>query len=264
MWKPKHRLATDRRDLRYPSDLTDAEWTLIAPLIPPANAGDASGRSTCARFSMRSSTCSPRAANGKPCQKTCRPRARRIHTSCCGTGAERWTHSRNSLCRRPGSGGKRRRAPRRRSSTRRAPRPLKRGRNDRSAGLRREQEGHGPQAPRARRHARSPARRERSTRQHSGSRRRSGTVADARGGGFPSSKKSSPTPDIRDQKSREPSRPQDAGKSRSSNDPIATASSSCPSDGSSNELSPGSAAIVVSRAISNATRPPSPPSSDSP
>ena len=39
MWKPKHRLATDRRGLRYPSDLTDAEWALIAPLIPPAKRG---------------------------------------------------------------------------------------------------------------------------------------------------------------------------------------------------------------------------------
>jgi hypothetical protein len=26
MWKPEHRLAADRRGLRYESDLTDAEW----------------------------------------------------------------------------------------------------------------------------------------------------------------------------------------------------------------------------------------------
>ena len=26
MWKPEHRLAADRRGLRYPSDLTDDEW----------------------------------------------------------------------------------------------------------------------------------------------------------------------------------------------------------------------------------------------
>ena len=26
MWKPGHRLAADRRGLRYPSDLTDAEY----------------------------------------------------------------------------------------------------------------------------------------------------------------------------------------------------------------------------------------------
>ena len=30
------RLANGRRGLRYPSDLSDAEWVLIAPLIPPA------------------------------------------------------------------------------------------------------------------------------------------------------------------------------------------------------------------------------------
>ena len=39
MWKPEHRLAADRRGLRYPSDLTDAEWALIAPSIPPARRG---------------------------------------------------------------------------------------------------------------------------------------------------------------------------------------------------------------------------------
>ena len=39
MWKPEHRLAADRGGLRYPSDLNDAEWMLIAPLIPPARRG---------------------------------------------------------------------------------------------------------------------------------------------------------------------------------------------------------------------------------
>lgn len=29
MRKPKHRRAANRRGLRYPSDLTDAEWSLI-------------------------------------------------------------------------------------------------------------------------------------------------------------------------------------------------------------------------------------------
>jgi hypothetical protein len=32
MWKPEHRLAADRRGLRYPSDLTDAEWGIAAPM----------------------------------------------------------------------------------------------------------------------------------------------------------------------------------------------------------------------------------------
>ena len=39
MWKPEHRRAADRQGLRYPSDLTDAEWTLIASMIPPAKRG---------------------------------------------------------------------------------------------------------------------------------------------------------------------------------------------------------------------------------
>ena len=39
MWKPEHRLANGRRGLRYPSDLSDAEWVLVAPLIPPARRG---------------------------------------------------------------------------------------------------------------------------------------------------------------------------------------------------------------------------------
>jgi len=39
MWKPEHRGAAERHGLRYPSDLTDAEWALIAPMIPPARRG---------------------------------------------------------------------------------------------------------------------------------------------------------------------------------------------------------------------------------
>ena len=32
MWKPEHRATADRRSQRYESDLTDAEWALVAPL----------------------------------------------------------------------------------------------------------------------------------------------------------------------------------------------------------------------------------------
>ena len=40
MWKPKYRLAAaDRSGLRYPSDLIDAEWGIIEPMIPPAKHG---------------------------------------------------------------------------------------------------------------------------------------------------------------------------------------------------------------------------------
>jgi hypothetical protein len=30
MWKPEHRRAADRHGLRYPSDLSDREWTIAA------------------------------------------------------------------------------------------------------------------------------------------------------------------------------------------------------------------------------------------
>jgi transposase len=39
MWKPEHRRAAVRKGLRYPNDLNDEEWALIAPLIPPAKRG---------------------------------------------------------------------------------------------------------------------------------------------------------------------------------------------------------------------------------
>ncbi len=39
MWTTKNRPRYDRDKLRYPSDLTDEEWLLIEPLIPPAKRG---------------------------------------------------------------------------------------------------------------------------------------------------------------------------------------------------------------------------------
>ena len=39
MWTAKNRARYDRSRLRYPSDLTDEEWSLIEGLIPPAKRG---------------------------------------------------------------------------------------------------------------------------------------------------------------------------------------------------------------------------------
>jgi putative transposase len=39
MWTKEHRALYKRSDERYPSDLTDAEWTHLTPLIPPAKPG---------------------------------------------------------------------------------------------------------------------------------------------------------------------------------------------------------------------------------
>ena len=39
MWTQENRGRYDRSRLRYPSDLTDDEWALVKPLIPPAKRG---------------------------------------------------------------------------------------------------------------------------------------------------------------------------------------------------------------------------------
>jgi transposase len=39
MWTNENRARYDRSRLRYPSDLTDAEWAHVGPVIPPARRG---------------------------------------------------------------------------------------------------------------------------------------------------------------------------------------------------------------------------------
>jgi transposase len=39
MWTTENRGRYDRSKLRYPSDLTDDEWALVKPVIPPAKPG---------------------------------------------------------------------------------------------------------------------------------------------------------------------------------------------------------------------------------
>jgi transposase len=39
MWTTENRQRYNRDKLRYPSDLTDEEWTLVEPQIPPAKHG---------------------------------------------------------------------------------------------------------------------------------------------------------------------------------------------------------------------------------
>lgn len=39
MWTVENRVRYNRDQLRYPSDLTDAEWSLVEPQIRPAKPG---------------------------------------------------------------------------------------------------------------------------------------------------------------------------------------------------------------------------------
>ena len=49
MWTADNRPRYNRDKLRYPSDLTDAEWAHIEPLIPPGKPGRGNGASLSAR-----------------------------------------------------------------------------------------------------------------------------------------------------------------------------------------------------------------------
>ena len=119
MWKPEHRIAADRGGLRYPSDLTDAEWMLVEPLIPPAKRGGRYGP----------------AVSGRPYRGTCPRRARCTTIWNCGTGTARWSASIIRSTLRYASRKGVTRAPRWRSSTHRPPKALKKGVLARSFGL---------------------------------------------------------------------------------------------------------------------------------
>jgi hypothetical protein len=97
-----------RRGLRYPSDLTECEWALVEPLIPPAKRG---GRRRTidvrevlnAIFYVLSTGC-----QWTLCQRTCRPRARCTIVLTCGIGTAHWSASTTPFMLPPASrrGGK--------------------------------------------------------------------------------------------------------------------------------------------------------------
>lgn len=93
MWTPEHRRAANRKGLRYPSDLTDDEWALVAPMIPPARHGGRK-RSVNVREVLNGIFYVLwTGSNGRRCPKTYRRRARCTTISNSGTGTARWSAS---------------------------------------------------------------------------------------------------------------------------------------------------------------------------
>ena len=90
MWTTEQRQAHERRGLRYPSDLTDAEWALVEPLIPPARRGGRK-RTVDVREVLNGIlyVLATPAASGGRCPRTCRPRARPTTISRSGPGTAR-------------------------------------------------------------------------------------------------------------------------------------------------------------------------------
>jgi len=89
MWTNENRARYDRSRLRYPSDLTDDEWKLVEPLIPPGRRGG-DKRTVILRevvnglMYILSTGCQWRAI-----RKTCRRARRCTIISTCGVGMAR-------------------------------------------------------------------------------------------------------------------------------------------------------------------------------
>ena len=127
MWTPEHRRAANRSGLRYPSDLTDDEWALVAPMIPPGRHGGRK-RSVNVRevlngiFYVLWTGC-----QWKALPKTCHPRARCMTISNSGIGTEHWSASIMRFTLRCASRQGVKRARRQRSSTPKPRKALKKG-----------------------------------------------------------------------------------------------------------------------------------------
>ena len=164
MWKPEHRRAAERNDLRYPSDLTDAEWALVEPMIPPGRHGGRK-RSVNVRevlngiFYVLWTGC-----QWKALPKDLRPRARCTIISNSGTGTARWSVFIMCSTWRCASRRDWKQARQQRSSIRRAQRVPKKGALARSFGLRRGQEDQRSQTAYPCRHDGPPVKRGRSSR----------------------------------------------------------------------------------------------------
>ena len=78
MWTIKNRPRYNRDKLRYPSDLTDAEWAHIRPLIPPAKRGGGKRRVDMRQLvnGVMYRPGAPAANNGATSQRICRRAAR--------------------------------------------------------------------------------------------------------------------------------------------------------------------------------------------
>ena len=66
MWTAETRPTYDRTGLRYPTDVTDAEWDLARPFVDVAQSRSGQRRVDL-RCSTRCSTSWGRVANGAPC-----------------------------------------------------------------------------------------------------------------------------------------------------------------------------------------------------
>src|SRR5215204_5309614 len=121
MWKAETRHTYDRKGLRYPTDVTDAEWELAQPFVDVAHRGSGRQRRIDLRevlnavFYVLGTGC-----QWRPCPRTCPRAAPFMTTSCVGIATARWGASITLSTNKPVRWSARRPAPRRPSWTARA------------------------------------------------------------------------------------------------------------------------------------------------
>ena len=90
MWTKENRIRDNRDKRRYPSDLIEAEWPFIEPLIPPAKRGGNKRRVNLREIVNGIMYMLLRGANGGPFRKTCRRAARCSPISIYGSMTVPW------------------------------------------------------------------------------------------------------------------------------------------------------------------------------
>ena len=172
------RQAAERHGLRYPSDLSDAEWALVEPMVPPAKHGgrprDVNVREVLNAICYVLST----GCQWQALPKDLPPKSTAHYYFMLWDWDGTLARIHDSLYVATASRPDAKQARRRRSLTVRARRPLKKGLCARPAGVRCRQEGHGTQAPYPRRYARPAVERDRSLCRRAGSRWRPPSAAD--------------------------------------------------------------------------------------
>ena len=125
MWTTENRERYDRSRLRYPSDLTDEEWKLVEPLIPPGKPGGGKRRVVMREVVNGLTQILSTGCQWAALPNTFRPRARCMIISTCGVRTARSTTFITRFTWRVANKPLARPAPPQRSSTARASKALK-------------------------------------------------------------------------------------------------------------------------------------------
>jgi Transposase and inactivated derivatives len=135
MWTSRNRCRYERKGLRYPTDLTDAEWALVAPHIRAAKRGGRPRTTNMREVTNAILYILGTGVSGALCQRISRREPQSSSISICGNGMAPWGGCTMRSSSPRASRRTRKPARRPRSSTAKASRAPKKGGADRPVGL---------------------------------------------------------------------------------------------------------------------------------